>query len=106
MDIGYTYWHEDVKWRSQFLFQVSVVTYRQIEMLRTMQIVRRSAVSVGIVSGLYVPEALRILRNLGCVYAIEAGFVAKLRSDRLKSTYIQSIVPASNAELAVPSLAT
>jgi hypothetical protein len=61
--IGYTYWQEDVTWRSQFLFQVSVATYRRLEMLRTMQIERMSVVSVGIVSGLFHPEALRILRK-------------------------------------------
>jgi hypothetical protein len=79
MHIGYTYWQEEVTWRSQFLFQVSVGTCRQNEILRTMQIEQMSVVSIGIVSVLFLLEASRLLRTLGCIYAIETGLVAKRR---------------------------
>jgi len=76
-----------------------------------MQIGHMSVESVGIVSGIFLPEASCVLSRLGYVYAIGDmrtqrscscmfGIHAKHPRSWLKSTYIQSIVPASHAKFA------
>jgi hypothetical protein len=82
--------------------------------MRTMQIEHMSVASVGIVSGIFLPEASCVLSRLGYVYADGAtltqrlcscmfGIHAKHPRSWLKDTYIESIVPASHAEFAAHS---